>query len=76
MELLEDHSMMLRSTYLRRKPAIFKTMTGLTVALFEDLVWDMRPPLAQTRYAAQDRPGRSAGGGTAACPRARRSCSR
>ncbi len=57
--------MLLRSTYLRRKPAIFKTMTGLTVALFEDLVWDIRPALAQTRYAAQDRPGRqrAIGGG-------------
>ncbi len=38
MELLEDHPMLLRSPYLSRKPAIFKTMTGLTVALFEDLV--------------------------------------
>ncbi len=70
--------MLLRSPYLSRKPAIFKTMTGLTVALFDDLVWDLRPALAQTRYAAQDRPGRGAGGGggTAACPSARRSCSR
>jgi hypothetical protein len=57
--------MILRSTYLSRKPAIFKTLTGLTVALFEDLVWDLRPALAQTRYAQQDRPGRqrAVGGG-------------
>jgi len=65
MELLEDRPMLLRSPYLSRKPAIFKTMTGLTVALFDDLVWDLRPALAQTRYAAQDRPGRqrAVGGG-------------
>jgi len=30
--------MILRSTYLSQKPAIFKTMTGLTVTLFDDLV--------------------------------------
>jgi hypothetical protein len=57
--------MILRSPSLRRNPAIFKTMTGLTVALFDDLVWDLRPALAQTRYAQQDRPGRqrAIGGG-------------
>lgn len=57
--------MILRSPYLSRKPAIFKTMTGLTVALFEDLVWDVRPALAAARYAAQDRPDRqrAVGGG-------------
>ena len=41
--------MILRSTYLIRKPAIFQAMTGLSVALFEDLVWDLRPALAQRR---------------------------
>jgi len=57
--------MLLRSSYLSRKPAIFKTMTGLTVALFDELVWDLRPALAQTRSVAQDRPGRqrAVGGG-------------
>jgi len=57
--------MILRSTYLGQKPAIFKAMTGLTVALFDDLVWDMRPALAQARHAAQDRPERrrAVGGG-------------
>jgi len=62
MELLEDRSMLLRSPYLSWKPAIFKTMTGLIVPLFEDLVWDTRPALAQTRYAAQERPGRQRAG--------------
>lgn len=57
--------MLLRSTYLSQKPAIFKTMTGLTVALFDELVWDMRPALAQARYAEQNWPGRqrAVGGG-------------
>lgn len=57
--------MLLRSTYLGRQPAIFKTMTGLTVALFEDLVWDLRPALAAARYVQQDRPTRqrAVGGG-------------
>jgi len=57
--------MILRSTDLSQKPAIFKTMTGLTVALFDDLVWDVRPALAEARHTAQDRPGRqrAVGGG-------------
>ncbi len=44
--------MILRSTDLSQKPAIFKTMTGLTVALFDDLVWDVRPALAEARHTA------------------------
>lgn len=57
--------MILRSPYLSRKPALFQTMTGLTVALFEEVVWELRPALAQARYAQQDRPGRqrAVGGG-------------
>jgi hypothetical protein len=57
--------MILRSTDLSQKPAIFKTMTGLTVALFDDLVWDVRPALAEARHTAQDRLGRqrAVGGG-------------
>ena len=44
--------MILRSPYPSRKPAIFQTMTGLTIAMFDDLVWAMRPVPAQTRDAA------------------------
>ncbi len=65
--------MILRSTCLSRKPARFKTMTGLTVALFDELVWDLRPALAQAHYAAQERPDRqrAVGGGPAAAQAAR-----
>ena len=74
--------MILRWAYLRRKPAIFQQMSGLTVALFEEVVWDVRPALAAARYAQQERPQRPqrqravGAGGTAPCPSARRSCSR
>lgn len=50
--------MILRYGTLRRKPAIFKTMTGLSVALFDELVDDLRPAYAQATYAARQRPGR------------------
>ena len=33
--------MILRYSQLRHKAGIFKTMTGLTVALFDELVWDL-----------------------------------
>ncbi len=60
--------MILRSPYLRRQPAMFKTMTGLTVALFDDLVEDLRPALAQARSARRNRPDRRrAGGGSRRC---------
>lgn len=57
--------MILRSPYLSRKPAIFQQMTGLTVALFDEVVWEVRPALAAARYAQQTRPQRqrAIGGG-------------
>ena len=57
--------MILRSSYLSRRPAIFQQMTGLTLALFDELVWDVRPALAAARYAQQERPQRqrAVGGG-------------
>ncbi len=39
--------MILRYSQLRHKPGIFKTMTGLTVALFDELVWELEPAYAQ-----------------------------
>jgi hypothetical protein len=50
--------MSLRYTVLRQKPAIFKALTGLTVALFDELVWDLSPAYAQATVAWRTRPGR------------------
>jgi len=50
--------MILRYWTLRRKPAIFKTMTGLTVALFDELVDDLAPAYAQATYDQRNRRGR------------------
>jgi hypothetical protein len=50
--------MILRYAYLRQHPHVFKVMTGLTVPLFDDLCWDVRPRLAQAVYAERTRPGR------------------
>ncbi len=57
--------MLLRYTMLSRKPAIFKAMTGLTVALFDDLVWDLGPTYGAAEYERKERPGRqrAVGGG-------------
>jgi hypothetical protein len=50
--------MILRYGTLRRQPAIFKTMTGLTIALFDELVDDLASAYAQATYAQRNRPGR------------------
>lgn len=50
--------MSLRYSVLRQQPAIFKTMTGLTVALFDELVWDLAPAYAAATVARRTRPGR------------------
>jgi DDE superfamily endonuclease/Helix-turn-helix of DDE superfamily endonuclease len=50
--------MILREAYLRQHPHVFKVMTGLTVPLFDDLCWDVRPLLAEAVYAERTRPGR------------------
>jgi len=50
--------MILRYSLLHHKPGIFKTMTGLTVALFDELVWDLEPASAQALSARRERPGR------------------
>jgi hypothetical protein len=50
--------MILRYASLRQHPHVFKVLTGLTVSLFDDLYWDVRPLLAEAVYAARTRPGR------------------
>jgi len=57
--------MLLRYTTLSRKPAIFKAMTGLTVALFDEVVWDLGPSYGAAAYERKERPGRqrAVGGG-------------
>src|SRR5919197_6737213 len=50
--------MILRYAYLRQHPHVFKVMTGLTVPLFDDLCWDVRPRLAEAIYAERNHPGR------------------
>src|SRR5436309_4562234 len=54
----EDPLLILRSSVLGQKPAIFKTLTGLTVALFEDLVWDLEPAYAEATYTRRTQPER------------------
>jgi hypothetical protein len=57
--------MSLRYARLSQHPPIVQAMTGLSVALFDELVWDVRPALAAARYARQERPQRqrAVGGG-------------
>ena len=65
--------MILRYSQLRHKAGIFKTMTGLTVALFDELVWDLEPAYAQATAARRERPGRTraVGAGHPCCLSAR-----
>ena len=48
-------------------------MTGLTVALFDELVWDLEPGYAQATVARRERPGcqRAVGAGHPCCLTAR-----
>ena len=50
--------MILRYWSLYRKPALFQTMSGLSVALFDELVADLAPAYAQATYAQRHRAGR------------------
>ena len=50
--------MILRYTYLRSHPAIFKAMTGLYLHEFDDLLGDVQPRLAATNHARLNRPNR------------------
>jgi hypothetical protein len=66
---------MLRYPRLSRHPAIFRAMTGLTVAEFDALAAEAVPALAAADHARLDRPGRrravGAGHPTALAPRDR-----
>jgi len=50
--------MILRYTYLRSHPAIFKAMTGLYVHEFDDLLSDLQPRLATAQQQRRNRPNR------------------
>ena len=50
--------MLARLENLRRHPAVFRHLTGLTVALFDALAADLAPALAQQERRRRDRPGR------------------
>ena len=50
--------MILRYTYLRSHPAIFKAMTGLHVFEFDTLLDDVQPQLVSKQYVQRNRPNR------------------
>lgn len=49
---------MLNEAHLRRHPAAFRSMTGMTVAEFDALAHDALPALAAADQARLDRPTR------------------
>src|SRR5215213_438871 len=57
--------MILRYAHLSRHPAVFHAMTGLTVALFDDLVTDLLPACVKAKQQRLTRPNRrrAIGGG-------------
>lgn len=57
--------MILRYAHLSRHPAVFQAMTGLTVALFDDLVTELLPACVQAKQQRLTRQGRrrAIGGG-------------
>src|SRR5215211_7391431 len=57
--------MIVRYAHLSRHPEVFRAMTGLTVAAFDDLVNDLLPACAQARQRRLQRPSRkrAPGGG-------------
>ncbi|MBY0461250.1 MAG: transposase [Gemmataceae bacterium] len=50
--------MMMRLDHLRKHPAVFRAMTGLTVPAFEALVEDVTPAYADAEFARLDHPDR------------------
>jgi hypothetical protein len=50
--------MLARLENLRQHPAVFRHLTGLTVALFDALAADLAPALAEQQRRRRDRPGR------------------
>jgi hypothetical protein len=61
--------MILQYTHLHRRPALFKAMTGLLLAEFEALAWDLLPPIAAApgAHPRQQRRQRAVGGGHPFC---------
>lgn len=57
--------MILRRERLRTFPAVFRVMTGLAVALFDELTTELLPAFQAARERRLDRPGRrrAVGGG-------------
>jgi hypothetical protein len=53
-----EAAMLARLAHLRQHPAVFRHLTGLTVALFDALAADLRPLLARADRRRRDRPGR------------------
>jgi hypothetical protein len=53
-----EATMMLRLSRLRAFPSIFRTLTGLTVAAFDQLLEDLRPAFTIDRRRRLDRPDR------------------
>jgi hypothetical protein len=51
--------MIARLDRLRQHPAVFRSLTGLPVGLFDDLAADVLPALAAADHARRDHPGRS-----------------
>jgi hypothetical protein len=50
--------MIARLEHLRRHPAVFRHLTGLTVGLVDELAADLRPAFGAAERARLDRPGR------------------
>jgi hypothetical protein len=55
---LFEAAMLARLEHLRRHPAVFRHLTGLTVALFDALAAAVLPALARAERRRRDRPGR------------------
>jgi hypothetical protein len=53
-----EATMMLRLSRLRGFPSIFRNLTGITVAVFDQLLQELRPAFAAQRRRRLDRPNR------------------
>src|SRR5258708_5603005 len=53
-----ETNMLLRLQRLRAFPAIFRNLTGITLAVFDHLLQDLRPAFADSRRQRLDRPNR------------------
>ena len=51
-------TMLARLDRLRQHPAVFRSLTGLSLGVFDALVADVLPALADAEFARRDRPGR------------------